>query len=275
MITTKNRAQSGEIIDIVELKSLMISILKDVDAFCRKNNIHYFLTYGTLLGAVRHKGYIPWDDDIDIHMPRPDYMRFMKEYSHEYYKAYSAEYTPEWDHYIAKVCDDRTIIDEGHGDKCGVYIDVFPLDGWPAGGKIIRAFHYWVVLFYLRLWSSLHYTQYLKVVRRNGLAKNVRIILSRILGCFSTSKKVLNQLIRTKMKYSYENSHFIGSLTCGMWSIMPRDKCENLIDGDFEGNKFLIPENYDDWLTQIYEDYMQLPPEEKRVSRHGFKAYWK
>ena len=269
-----NNPKSGEIIDIVELKSLMLSILKDVDAFCRKNNIHYFLTYGTLLGAVRHKGYIPWDDDIDIHMPRPDYMRFMKEYSHKYYKAYCAEYTPEWDNYIAKVCDERTIIDEGHGDKCGVYIDIFPLDGWPKR-EMSRTVHYWTVRFYLRLWSSLHYTRFLTVERGNGIAKNVRIILSRFLALFLTSKKMLTKLTKTKMKYSYDDSQFVGSLTCGKWSMIPKLICKSFIDGDFEGNKFLIPEYYDQWLTIIYDDYMQLPPEENRVSRHGFRAYWK
>ena len=173
-MSSRNSSQLGKIIDTVELKSLMLSILKDVDTFCRTNNIRYFLTYGTLIGAVRHKGFIPWDDDVDICMPRPDYMRFMKEYNHEYYKAYCAEFTPGWDHFIAKVCDDRTIIDEGHGDKCGVYIDVFPLDGWPKG-EISKLIHYRRVLFYLRIWSSLHYTQYFKINKENGLFKNVKI----------------------------------------------------------------------------------------------------
>ncbi|MCR4864334.1 MAG: LicD family protein [Bacteroidales bacterium] len=269
-----NSAQSGKNIDTVELKSLMLSILKDVDAFCRQNSIRYFLTYGTLLGAVRHKGYIPWDDDIDIHMPRPDYMRFMKEYSHNYYKAYCAEYTPGWDHYIAKVCDDRTIIDEGHGDRCGVYIDVFPLDGWP-GDRIRNRIHYCKILLYMKLWSSLHYTRQLKIVKSNSISKNLKIVSSKILGLFCNSRDVLNRLLKIKMRYPFNDSCWVGSLTCGEWSKMPRESCDHLIEGDFEGYKFLMPEHFDEWLTTIYGNYMQLPPEEERVSNHGFTACWK
>ncbi len=259
-------------IDLRELKSLMLSILQDIDRFCRTHGIRYYLAYGTLIGAVRHKGYIPWDDDIDICMPRPDYMRFMQQYQHPYYKAYCAETTPGWDHFIAKVCDERTIIDEGHGDLCGVYVDVFPLDGLPDTEKGIKA-HYRKVMSLLRIWSSLHYTQKLHLKKGNGLGKNIKILTSKILGLFYSSKKALKRVLKEKMKYPYEISDYVGSMTCGDWSV-PRDHIE-MIDGEFEGMRFIIPKNYDEWLTAIYGDYMQLPPVEQRVSNHGFKAYWK
>lgn len=258
-------------ISLQELKQLMLLIMQDIDLFCRSHNIRYFLAYGTLLGAVRHKGYIPWDDDIDIWMPRPDYMRFMKQYRHRYYSAYSAEFTPGWDHYIAKVCDDRTIIDEGHGDKCGVYIDVFPLDGLPDNPQRIQS-HFRVIEKYLRIWSSLHYTRRLKIQKVNGVAKNIKILASRALGLFYSSNKALDKLQQVKMKYPYDKSRFVGYV--GRWFI-PRNNITSLIDADFENNRFLIPENYAEWLTTIYGDYMKLPPIEKRVSNHGFKAYWK
>ena len=125
-------------IEITEMKELMLDIMSSIDKYCRENGLRYSLAYGTLIGAIRHQGYIPWDDDIDIWMPRPDYMRFMQEYKHEYYKAYCAELTPGWDRFIAKVCDERTVIDEGHGEVCGVYVDIFPIDGWPEGEKGIK-----------------------------------------------------------------------------------------------------------------------------------------
>ena len=260
-------------INIEELKRLMLCIMQDIDKFCREHNIRYCLAYGSLLGAIRHKGYIPWDDDIDIWMPRPDYMRFMKEYRHPYYSAYCAEFTPGWDHFIAKVCDDRTIIDEGLGDTCGVYVDVFPLDGWPDKKRYLHA-HYRKIMFHLRMWSSLHYTAKFDIKKGNGIAKNMKILASKGLRLFYSSEKALNRMLKTKMRYPYESSSHIGSLTCGDWAI-PRDHIEPLIEGEFEGNRFLIPTNYDEWLTAIFGDYMQLPPEEQRVSNHGFKAYWK
>lgn len=264
---------SGKMISDQELKQLMLSILQDIDAFCKDNDIRYFLAYGSLIGAVRHKGYIPWDDDIDIWMPRPDYMRFMKSYRHPYYKACSAEFTPGWDHYIAKVCDDRTVIDEGHGDSCGVYVDVFPLDGWPADPGRRKA-HYRDVSSGLRLWSSLHYTQHLKLTKGNGFSKNFKILASRLLGLFCTSKAALEKLLAKEMRYPFEKSEFVGTLTDGDFCIA-RECAERLIEGEFEGLRFKIPAAYDTWLTAIYGNYMQLPPVEKRVSNHGTTAYWK
>ncbi len=261
----------GKEISLQELKQIMLLILQDIDSFCKSHNIRYFLAYGTLLGAIRHKGYIPWDDDIDIWMPRPDYMRFMEQYKHRYFSAYSPEYSSGWDHYIAKVCDDRTIIDEGHGDKCGVYVDVFPLDGMPDAPGKIRS-HSKAIKKRMRIWSSLHYTRNLKIKKDNGLAKNIKILASRVLGIFYSNKKALGRFLKTKMEYPYETSHFIGYV--GGWSI-PRNHITSLIESPFEEYQFLIPENFDEWLTTIYGNYMQLPPIEKRVSNHGFKAYWK
>lgn len=260
-------------INILEMKKLMLDIMSSIDEYCRKNGLRYTLAYGTLIGAIRHKGYIPWDDDIDIWMPRPDYMKFMKEFSHPYFKAYCAEYTPEWDHFIAKVCDDRTIIDEGHGDKCGVYVDVFPVDGWPDNEKDIKK-HYAKVMRRLRMWSSLHYTQHLKICRFNGLSKNIKIVVSKFLGLFSNSTHALRKMLDSKTKYSYENSSKVGSLTCGNWAV-PRCYFDKLIETEFEGRLYLVSEQYDALLRAVFGDYMQLPPEDERVSNHGFKAYWK
>lgn len=262
-----------KIIEVTEMKELMLDIMSSIDEYCRKNGLRYSLAYGTLIGAIRHKGYIPWDDDIDIFMPRPDYMKFMKEFNHPYYKACCAEYTPGWDHFIAKVCDDRTVIDEGHGDISGVYVDVFPVDGWPEGEDEIKK-HYSKVVRYLRLWSSLHYTQHMKISRANGLSKNVKIVASKFLGLFTNSTRALKKMLKAKTQYSYETSSKVGSLTCGDWSV-PRYYFDNLIDCPFEDRTYLVSEQYDALLRVYFGDYMQLPPVEQRVSNHGYTAYWK
>lgn len=260
----------GREIHIQELKQLMLLILEDIDSFCRSNGISFFLAYGTLIGAVRHKGFIPWDDDIDIWMPRPDYMRFMEQYKHPYYTAYSPEFTPDWDHYIAKVCDDRTLIDEGHGDLCGVYVDVFPLDGLPDDPKKTQA-HQRAVMSWLRTWSSLHYTQNLKFGKSLGIGKNMKILAAKTLGLFYSSNKALDKLILTQREYPYEHAQHVGYMD---EEPILRNHIK-AIDGEFEGYRFPIPENYHEWLTAHYGDYMQLPPVEQRVSNHGFRAFWK
>ena len=260
-------------IEITEMKELMLDIMSSIDKYCRENGLRYSLAYGTLIGAIRHQGYIPWDDDIDIWMPRPDYMRFMKEYKHEYYKAYCAELTPGWDRFIAKVCDERTVIDEGHGEICGVYVDIFPIDGWPEGEKGIKK-HYSKVMRYLRLWSSLHYTKNMTLSGSNGLSKNIKIAVSRLLGIFFNSNHFLKKLLKAKAQYPYDTSSKVGSLTCGDWAV-PRYYFDDLTVHPFENYIFIISKEYDALLRVVYGNYMQLPPEEQRVSNHGFTACWK
>ena len=262
-----------KIIDVPEMKILMLDIMSSIDEFCRQNGLRYSLAYGSLIGAVRHKGYIPWDDDIDIFMPRKDYMKLMTDFRHPYYKTYCPELDKDWDQFIAKVCDERTVIDEGHGDKCGVFVDVFPLDGWPEEPEKKKK-HYAKVVKNMRLWSSLHYTQHLELTASNGLSKNLKIMTSKLLGMFSTSRHFLDKIVEYKSMYGFEESFTVGSLTCGDWSV-PRKCCEEIIDTDFEGRTYMIFKDYDTLLRVYFGDYMQLPPEEERVSNHGFTACWK
>lgn len=121
-----------KITDIKEMQQIGLLMLADVDKYCRENDITYFVGYGTLLGAIRHKGFIPWDDDIDIIMPREDYNKFIREYGNERYKVLSNEYTTDYYYNFAKVVDLKTYAIE-HGrnvriQDLGLYIDVFPID---------------------------------------------------------------------------------------------------------------------------------------------------
>ena len=121
-------------IDIEELKKIQLDILIAVDDFCSKNNIKYFLSFGTLLGTIRHRGYIPWDDDIDIIMLRDDYNRFLETFNHSYYKVNSIQNNPTYFLAFAKVTDERTVMQEEivYPTEYGVYIDVFVVDGVPS-----------------------------------------------------------------------------------------------------------------------------------------------
>ena len=124
----------GAQITSLELRRIQLDLLIAFDKFCAANELHYSLDYGTLLGAVRHQGFIPWDDDIDISMPRPDYDRFLSLTKNGLgiYEVRSGEYTPGYFYPIAKMIDPRTILVEhtiGDAHIMGVYLDIFPLDG--------------------------------------------------------------------------------------------------------------------------------------------------
>ena len=120
-------------ISVSESRNIQIGILEEVDRFCLINNLTYFMSYGTLLGAVRHKGFIPWDDDIDIAMPYPDYMRFCAEYSGKYYKINHWTHQPNFHCNYAKFEDTRTISKEEivQDYTMGINIDVAPIIGLP------------------------------------------------------------------------------------------------------------------------------------------------
>ena len=124
-------------IDFADIKQLALNILKDVAEFCDHHDIKYALAYGTMLGAVRHEGFIPWDDDIDIMMPREDYNRFIQLYndSNSRYKVFSIETDNTYTYTMAKVFDQDTLMIDNtlwrNFDKAGVFVDIFPVDGLP------------------------------------------------------------------------------------------------------------------------------------------------
>ena len=119
-----------EICNLSEIKKIELDILRAFRSFCEKNSLRYFLAYGTLLGAVRHGGFIPWDDDIDVAMPRTDYERFLKEFRDERYEVYDLS-KKGYFYPFAKLCDTTTVLIEEMSVKnsIGVYIDIFPMDG--------------------------------------------------------------------------------------------------------------------------------------------------
>ena len=121
-----------QITDINQLRGIQIGILDDVHRFCEAHGLTYFLSSGTLIGAVRHKGYIPWDDDIDIYMPRNDYEQFLQTYCDEtgHYRVINPQTEPHYYYTFAKVVDLHTLMveKETEGYQIGVYMDIFPVD---------------------------------------------------------------------------------------------------------------------------------------------------
>lgn len=254
-----------------ELKEIQISILKRVADFCDKNEITYFLAFGTLIGAIRHNGYIPWDDDIDIAMPRPDYDLFISSFNNEdsHIKVISMENNKQYGFSFAKAHDTRTIVNETQyaQDHFGVYIDIFPIDGIKDIPQIYK----------LRRINKFLHTKKANFSQRTFSKKVINAIGKIILLPFSvhTILKKIDQISRQCPFGSTPKAGCICDSVVGERAMVDTEVFSSSIMHDFEGYQFKIPIGYDTWLRKIYGDYMQLPPEDKRKTHHVFEAWWK
>ena len=258
-----------------EIKKIEVDILLNVDDFCRKNNIRYSLAYGTLLGCIRHKGFIPWDDDIDIWMPRPDYLRFIKEYKHEFYKLKCAETDKDYLIYFAKVFDTRTLVVEETGYEWSLFIDVLPIDG--IGNDLEFAESYYKTAVKKRIKYNLYRNlTELSEVKPSTLKELAVRTMTKVMNYIYPCQKRRDNYINYLKAFKYDDSSLLFDCALGKnVKILTKDMVENLTRGEFEGHMFNIPVEYDKWLRLNYGDYMQLPPIEERYQHHRFDAFWK
>ena len=261
---SKDIRLEGELLK--QIQKTELSILKDVAKFCDEKNIRYCITSGTLLGAIRHGGFIPWDDDIDISMPRADYERFLT-YANSFIDGYEIVCTKLNNQYpiaIAKVRKCDTVMKEpsmAHLDiNHGVWIDVFPLDKVVNVDELGKRAHKFNLIT-----TVINYK--LKISTPSKLATK---ILCKALGLLSVKKL---DKIRTKIMTSDENSN-VNRYTSFASNLGPRkllfteDVYFPLQKVKFEDEIFYAPAQPEKWLESAYGDYMTLPPEEERVNRH-------
>ena len=259
-----------------EAKKIELEILVDIASFCDKWGLRYYLAYGTLIGAVRHKGFIPWDDDIDIWMPRKDYETLIEIYNRENENENYLLVAPEdklSKHSIVKVIDTRTVkIEEGISYKegyLGIDIDIFPLDGQPENDEEYQKFYKKMQRLY-----KLHY--YLCLEEKRSLKHRIAIPIIRALT--GGKKKILVRAKKIHSKYSFEVSKNIGAVESNFNSVKNRfskNDFENFVMMEFEGVSLRCPIGYDNILKTMYGDYMELPPMEKQITHHKNKMYWK
>lgn len=251
-------------IDIEKQKQVQLDILLCVDKFCRENGLRYSLGGGSLLGAVRHKGFIPWDDDIDIMLPRPDYDKFIQGFVgvHPDLTCGAYENDSTWPYPFCKVYNNKTYWKEyGFKMALGIFIDVFPIDGYPGDENKIRSYI-----------SKLEFWKYLLVRKAldNGTWKRFFFNpLMTLLPLSFLQKKVKGILV----EYAFETSRFVGA-SLGPYrekECYPHIIFDEYIDMEFEGDLFMGIKEYDVYLRQHYGDYMELPPIEDRVFRHMVK----
>lgn len=264
-------------LNTTELREIQLDILKKVTSFCERRNINYSLYGGTLLGAIRHKGYIPWDDDIDISMPRPDYNRLIEDFhliNDKNLKINAYEIDKKYPYPFIKVSDERTIQKDflNVNYSIGVNIDIFPIDGLPSSsvksGRIMREAMILKKIFEIK-WQ--------KIKKDREVYKNLILIAVKPFFKIFSIKFLLNRFTKLTSKYDYNTSDYIGNI---VWGYGIRERCEKecyeeYFRVDFEKNSFYTMKGYDKYLRNVFGDYLQLPPVEKQVSNHSFKAYMK
>lgn len=261
-----------------ELCNIQMDILSYVDSICKKYDIKYSISGGTLIGAIRHKGFIPWDDDIDIMLARYDYDRLVSAMTAEYnngkrkYRMLTNEIDNEFLFPYAKIFDEDTLLIE-HVKGCkdyGVFVDVFPIDYVSEQNKhkIIRI---------MRILYNMLILKRLKLEKERSFLKNITIVLSRVILFPFSNNWIINKMDKIARKSNSIESDEMG---CLVWGYGKREIIPSFVHAEhiylpFEDKEYMAIKDYDIYLTHLYGNYMELPPKEKQVTHHGFDAYWK
>lgn len=265
-----------------EVQQVLLDMLDLFVKYCEKHGLRYYLVGGTLLGAVRHHGFIPWDDDIDVGMPRRDYERFLKLVETEpvapHLQAISAKAGTlsnpycELLHMGTELERDTSKYIREECQILHLFIDIFPQDGWPESDRAARI-----------LSKYMDWNRYLVLCGRAKLGKGVSIfrMLAKAPVVFFMKlvgyKRILRHMDRVARHFDYDTSRYVGAITYGIYG--PGERClrEDVVNFqkmDFEGRSLCVPGCWDSYLHQIYGDYMTLPPEEKRKT-HRLRVWLK
>lgn len=260
-----------------ELKEAELNILLKIDNICRIQQIDYSLCGGTLLGAVRHRGFIPWDDDIDITMTRSNYNKFICFLKDNPVEGISLiDYcSKNYGYMFSKVCDSHTKLVEHHNkpiEELGIFVDVFPVDylgnSFEESRKIMFGFRFKKYLLAAWNWKSFFYNKGKNGIRQ--LLRFVFFIMSRFIG----KKKLIESMNKRIAKLNKEKQ-FSGCLFGSYESkdIFKTELFYDFCDIEFEGHVFMCFKEYDEYLKSLYGNYMVLPPKDKQVSHHTFDAF--
>lgn len=259
-------------------KKVLLEMLKYVDEVCRKNNINYSLIGGSLIGAIRHKGFIPWDDDIDIILDKSNYdrlIKILKNVKNDNYDIFIPNETNNYPLQFAKLINKKTILNESSMidkiDNYGLFLDIFAYNYVPEN-EIERKKYYNKFQFYknslVRVKLKFNNPTFIRKIKR--LMKNIYIT---IFGY----KAQLNRLLNLFDRYSNNPTNYVMSNNpvYGLEKeIQKASDIENYIDTNFENLKVMIFKNYDNILKTTFGDYMKLPPKDKRKS-HNLEVYWR
>ena len=263
-----------------EVKTILLNLMQTIHDICAENDIKYTLAYGTLLGAVRHNGFIPWDDDVDLIMPRPDYMRFL-EYCNSHKVSFSFvsnELDARYHKAFAKIWDSSTIVEDKFDNtenfNMGVSIDIFPVDGLGTENKKLAWKRLKPFIIKNRILSATNWKKYSKSMTNSWKYEPIRFALflyTRFINADKYSRKINKKIV----KYDYNSSVLVACVgaTKTERAIKEKKVFENYVDIVFEGRIFKAISAYNQFLKETYGDYMKLPPKDKQVPHHGRKVF--
>lgn len=274
-------------ITLKEMQRLERNILLELDRICQEHGLVYYLAYGTLLGAVRHGGFIPWDDDVDVWMPRPDYDKLIALFHEEtkgtrvpYYRLV-APMDRDSRHSFVKIIDIRTVKRETNFDyvtgELGVDIDVFPLDGQPESEQEYKEWFDRLQKYYWRADLPVRLRQ--EKPRRQWILRVIRCLGGRkgSLGVW-IKRYYSRKALKLHQAYDYETSRYIGMAEMCFGCEQDRFAAtmfERTTELEFEGHRFPAPAGYDAILRQLYGAYKELPPKEEQRGHQLDAVYWK
>lgn len=252
-----------------QLQLTQLEMLKAVDDICTDNDIRYSLYAGTLLGAVRHKGFIPWDDDLDICMSRDDYNKFIElwpKVGHKGYTLQNKENSPTFTQSFTKVRKDHTTFLQDVNEKgcyhTGIFIDIFPIDRIPDG-KLKR---------YLFYWDCMRYQLFTREFVPQQYGRGKKIVSKVILSIIPSTKRAQERKRLLSKIVANNQNHHLENVAIETFDSMHKPLPNNLLDTyttiQFEDCEFMCFVNWDEYLRCKYGNYMQLPPEEERVWKH-------
>lgn len=264
--------------EIKEVHNILYDTLCYLDDFCKKNKIKYFLSNGTLLGAVKYGDFIPWDDDVDILMPRDDYDRLMKlaDINNGKYRLLCVEQNPLWRIPYAKLSCEDTVISEGEynfGVSFGLSVDIFPIDNWSSCSLIAKFQSFESELLKRLLVCSLGggFT-----TKKTGLKRHILKAIwksGKLIGYEKLQKALLKKANKANCK-----SNYVG---CRVWTshlageIFPSHFFDETIYLDFRNRKFPTIRYYEDYLSSLYGDWKEDLPLDKQHSNHEITVWYK
>lgn len=262
--------------DLEHLHSILLILADELDRVCKENDIKYSLTGGSMLGAVRHQGFIPWDDDMDIALTRDNYEKLLlcaDKFKSDFFLQTNMSDVNYYYGYSKLLLRETVTIENGHENtkyQKGIFIDIFPLDNVPNNSKMRRKQR--MTNYFLQ--KILRQKMSISANPEWGIKEKIIFKILGILACFLNGSKLVTKLNKNMRLVENQESKYITNL-CGMYGY---DKeiaekrwflqYENI---QFEDRKYMVIKNHIDYLTKIYGNFMQIPPVEKRHT-HEFQT---